>query len=271
MNRDIRFTVQIEDDVFEDVEMSSIEDSAGAQKTISVENKADSNQRQPDSHQHPEVPSRSDSKRQKIESTKGFRPQLRPAIAELQVFYDNQRDFRSIPIVKERTVIGRTTGDVTIENDRMISSQHAEIIRQHQDDRYRWRLRDLGSTNGIFINVDRAKLNEGDEILLGSHRYRLWHHDDCDYLQWIENGKIAGELVLAEDGICVGREQSTVMESFWDELLDPKHAFVQKDRRGCWSIKNLQSTNGVWYRISELPLTRKCFFQIGEQRFGFRY
>ena len=262
MNRDIRFTVQIEDDVFEDVEMD--DDPVNAlQKTIELETGAES------------VGNRSASGdaatgRRPIEATKGFRPQLRPAIAELQVFYDNQRDFQSIPIAKERTVIGRIQGDVTVGHDHMMSGTHAEIVREKRDDSYRWLLRDLNSTNGMFINIDRAKLNDGDEVLLGSHRYRLWQDEDRPCLQLIESGKIAGQLTLPEDGICVGREQADLMESFWDERLDPKHAFVKKDRHGRWTIKNLGSTNGIWYRVSELPLTRKCFFQLGEQRFGFR-
>jgi pSer/pThr/pTyr-binding forkhead associated (FHA) protein len=64
------------------------------------------------------------------------------------------------------TVLGRSReADIRIE-DANISRRHAEI--RHEDGAH-WVV-DLGSTNGIEVNgrrVDRARLSDGDRIVLG--------------------------------------------------------------------------------------------------------
>ena len=209
--------------------------------------------------------------RQPIEVTKRFRPASRPAIAQLLVFYDDQKHFDSVRMTADRTVIGRETGDVIIDYDPLVSARHAEIVREHFEDGYRWVLRDLDSTNGVFVCVDRARLKDGDQLLIGSERYGF-HVDGGQACLGLLGEKSQGqEIELPSDGFCVGREQHELLDAFWDERLDPKHAFFQPDKTGTWIVKNLQSVNGIWYRITELPLFRRCYFQLGEQRFGFRY
>ena len=209
--------------------------------------------------------------RKPIDTTKPFRPSLRPVIAQLLVYYDDQRHFDSVRLTSSRTVIGRNVGDVQIDYDPMLSSQHAEIVRETDADGCRWILRDLGSTNGVFVCVDRARLKDGDEMLLGSERYGFYVRDGDASLRLLGDKKRSQQIQLPADGFCVGREQSDMFEPFWDERLDLKHAFFQPDKTGSWTVKNLQSVNGIWFRIKELPLFRKCYFQLGEQRFGFRW
>lgn len=66
----------------------------------------------------------------------------------------------------ERTVIGRDPScDGTVGDDG-ISRHHAEVLRDGE----RYTLRDLGSTNGVFVDGDRVEeheLAEGDKVLLG--------------------------------------------------------------------------------------------------------
>ena len=70
----------------------------------------------------------------------------------------------SFDIVK-KAVIGRTSGDIVID-DPKISRKHAEIIIQNG----KVTIKDLGSTNGVIVNdvkVDESELSNLDEITLG--------------------------------------------------------------------------------------------------------
>jgi pSer/pThr/pTyr-binding forkhead associated (FHA) protein len=71
------------------------------------------------------------------------------------------------PISKTRTVIGRTGADINLE-DPEASRQHAalEIVGDVAV------LRDLGSTNGTWVELDRIEqhqLNNQQEFRIGSH------------------------------------------------------------------------------------------------------
>ena len=205
-----------------------------------------------------------------ITRTFPFRPTTRPAAARLRIYHDDQRTFETVSLRSDRTVIGRTTGDITIPHDPQISSQHLEINRQANDDRWEWHLRDLGSTNGTFISVERARLHDGDELLMGSQRYRFALDSDHARLEHLVREGYSESFELEPEGSIIGRDKSGLMASFHDKFLDPKHALIHMGRDSQWFIANTKSLNGIWYRVTELRLFRACYFQIGEQRFGFR-
>lgn len=71
------------------------------------------------------------------------------------------------PLTKVRTTLGRAGADITID-DAEASRVHAavEILGEHAI------LRDLGSTNGTFVEMDRIEqhvLNNQNEFRIGSH------------------------------------------------------------------------------------------------------
>jgi len=71
------------------------------------------------------------------------------------------------PIAKTRTVVGRSGCDINLD-DPEASRQHAalEILGETAI------LRDLGSTNGTFVDIDRIdqhQLNNQMEFRIGSH------------------------------------------------------------------------------------------------------
>ena len=71
------------------------------------------------------------------------------------------------PITKVRTTLGRSGADINLE-DPEASRQHAEvdILGDHAV------LRDLGSTNGTFVDMERIEqqvLNNQNEFRIGSH------------------------------------------------------------------------------------------------------
>jgi signal transduction histidine kinase/CheY-like chemotaxis protein len=73
----------------------------------------------------------------------------------------------------ERTSIGRDRRSDICVDDPMVSTSHAEIVR---DVTGAYRLRDLGSRRGTFVGerqVDEIELHDGDELLIGPSRMRF--------------------------------------------------------------------------------------------------
>ena len=81
---------------------------------------------------------------------------------------------RLVPLTAQRVSLGRDTGnDVVLQGDGTVSRRHAELV--HVADG--WRLHDLGSANGSYVNGERvageAPVRDADEIRLGQARLRL--------------------------------------------------------------------------------------------------
>lgn len=66
------------------------------------------------------------------------------------------------------TTIGRESANVLVIDDSFTSSNHAEIVHEGG----RWLVRDLGSTNGTFVNGRRVNgqclVDHGDRIAFGN-------------------------------------------------------------------------------------------------------
>ena len=84
---------------------------------------------------------------------------------------------QSFPLQDDRTIVGRVpTCDVVLP-DHLVSRQHAEIRRES----FGYIVRDLGSSNGTFVNGQRLSadesrpLRDGDTLRLGSSE--LQFHD----------------------------------------------------------------------------------------------
>jgi pSer/pThr/pTyr-binding forkhead associated (FHA) protein len=92
-----------------------------------------------------------------------------------------------IPLLAERLLVGRfdpETGPVDVDlssapGAEHISRQHAELYR---DTDGRWLVRDLGSTNGVFVRsssdaafgpriTEPRPLTNGDELAFGNTRF----------------------------------------------------------------------------------------------------
>ncbi len=76
-------------------------------------------------------------------------------------------------LTAETTVIGRTQGDIQLTEDQRASRRHSELLVR--DDRLH--VRDLGSTNGTFVNGRRIAEEEqvgiGDIIQVGATRFTV--------------------------------------------------------------------------------------------------
>ena len=74
------------------------------------------------------------------------------------------------PLGEAINVLGRSTGASVRLTDREVSRKHSQIDRQGDG----WILRDLGSSNGTFLNGKRilepTRLEEGDEVMIGASK-----------------------------------------------------------------------------------------------------
>lgn len=79
-----------------------------------------------------------------------------------------------VPIVRQKTRIGRKLDNDVVIQDVLVSRQHAKIV--FEDGQFT--VYDLDSTGGTFINnkkVTKAKLHNGDEINLSNVRVTFLH------------------------------------------------------------------------------------------------
>ncbi|GAB2672834.1 FHA domain-containing protein [Thalassiella azotivora] len=73
----------------------------------------------------------------------------------------------------ERTTVGRHPDSNIFLDDVTVSRKHAEFVRDGQG----FRVRDVGSLNGTYVNRDRVDdvpLRSGDEVQVG--KYRMTYH-----------------------------------------------------------------------------------------------
>ena len=87
------------------------------------------------------------------------------------VAMDGQNSGTGFRIAQERYILGRGPGVDLMLDDQAMSRQHAVI----EYDGEAFRIRDLGSTNGIAVNgrvVQVSELTGGDQIEVGSQVFR---------------------------------------------------------------------------------------------------
>lgn len=76
------------------------------------------------------------------------RPTRRPPMALLGILDDGKLEGEWLRLRAERTVLGRTEGDILIPHDGMISSRHAELTRQHASTGWRGCSRSMRAKHG---------------------------------------------------------------------------------------------------------------------------
>jgi hypothetical protein len=213
-----------------------------------------------------------------------LRPGLRPPLAVLCVLDDDQASGEFVRIRVPSLVLGRSEGGLIIPHDAEISARHAEIGRRLAGDRYRWYLRDLGSTNGTFVRTARAVLCEDQELLIGGVRFRFTCNADhrvpglraglgsssSAALIELRPDREPRRLDLGPRETWIGRDTAACRIVVDQYAVSAKHASIKTRKNGRWMIENAGSRDGVWLRINEVDLGRAAQFQCGEQRFSFR-
>lgn len=226
-----------------------------------------------------------------------YRPQIRPPTTLLGILDDGSKeDGEWIRIRSDRIVLGRTEGDVRIPHDGLVSSKHAELVRERTAQGYRWVLVDLNSTNGTFIRVSKTELRHKNEIIIGRGRYRYenpvnseptvdvpgspqvrgtvnWQGDPVSNLMpsllEILKGKDVGQRFhLNEPEFWIGRDpQVCKILRHNDNFVSPRHAKLTRDSKAVWHIETNKALNGVWLKVDRIQIPNSCQFQLGEQRF----
>ena len=87
-----------------------------------------------------------------------------------------------IPILHQRTAIGRDNTNEIILDDELVSKEHAviEVVTGKKGDQVDYIIQDLKSTNHTFVNdspIDLHKLRDGDVIRIGKSNFQFMAQD----------------------------------------------------------------------------------------------
>jgi pSer/pThr/pTyr-binding forkhead associated (FHA) protein len=206
--------------------------------------------------------------------------------------------------IRDQLDIGRTEGEVIIAEDRYLSPRHARIVRvSRPDDSARKRsapefaLVDLGSTNGIYLRLDResareTSLEDQDLFLVGQQVLKF------DIVRDAEEGLAPamqhGTLVFGTpttpryarlsqrtvEGVTrdvfhvqkaetvLGRESGDIVFTD-DPFLSRRHASIKFDHEGRrFVLADLGSSNGTFIQIrGQVTIKSGDQFRIGQQLF----
>ncbi|NLX97267.1 MAG: FHA domain-containing protein [Rhodopirellula sp.] len=231
-----------------------------------------------------------------------FRPIRRAPMALLCVVDDGGDGGEWFRIRGPEIVVGRDEGDIRIPQDNALSGRHFKLARISTNGRFTWQLTDLQSTNGTFVRVAAALLQDEQEILIGSRRFRFEapRLDRSDEMasassqgsparkttqgwQTLSASSLGPatatlvELTAGGEGRRIAlrdREQwigadggrCTVIVSD-DPFVSKQHAKLFCDDKGRWNVKDGKSRNGTWLRVQQIQIRSTAELQAGEQRF----
>jgi len=216
-------------------------------------------------------------------------------MAILEILDDGTEAGEAVRIRGSSYTIGRANGDLIIPHDDQMSGTHVRIERVFYDRKYQWILKDLDSTNGTFVRVAKATLENGELVMLGSYRYQFRasavaapQPDDSSGATrgWNtvqqSQGALTPTLVrlnsdgtempfaLGESTLLIGQSDDCQIRVKDDPALSSQHAKISRSDNGQFVVQDLGSLNGTWIAIGERRIDRAAQFQIGEQRFRLR-
>jgi pSer/pThr/pTyr-binding forkhead associated (FHA) protein len=224
-----------------------------------------------------------------------FRPALRPPTPIVTICDDGAESGETVRVRKKEFVIGRTEGDLVIPHDGQMSSRHAILKQTTANDKIRWAIVDLKSTNGTFVRVGHATLEDGSEFVIGRTRLRFenksavrsaapkaaspadqatvpWQPppsaNDAPAIVELSNEGGPRRVLLNKPEIWLGKDSSHCqMVLPADPFVSARHARIRCDDEGRWVLENNKSVNGVWLKIDQIVIKDSCRFMLGEQLF----
>lgn len=198
---------------------------------------------------------------------------------------------KSYPITDVQMDIGRTEGDIVLHDDPYVSPRHARLIYDREAGR--WMLRDLNSTNHIYLRIKKAyPLRDADLLLLGLEVLQFQIVSDAErglghatqhgtllfgspatprrarLCQRTVEGVIRDVYHLYKDETVIGRETADIVFSA-DPFLSRRHAVIRRSpSTGEYTAADLDSSNGTYVAIrGDVPLSSGDFVRIGQHLF----
>lgn len=208
---------------------------------------------------------------------------------QLVVIVEDGTEGRTYPLAGTQVDIGRTEGEIVLEDDPYVSPRHARIRRADEN----WYVRDLDSTNRVFMRIRKPyPLHDGDLILLGLEVLQFHAVNDGErghchaqqhgtllfgspatpararLCQRTVEGVVRDVYHLFRDETVVGREVGDVVFTA-DPFLSRKHAAIRRNPvTSEFSITDLDSSNGTYVALRhEVPITRGDFLRVGQHLF----
>lgn len=228
----------------------------------------------------------------RVEPARAVEPRVEPAPrarGRIVLIIEDGSEGRSFPLRGPQLDIGRSEGDVLLEDDPYVSPRHARLVERSGA----WFLVDLASTNKTFKRIRRSEvLRDGDLLLLGLEvlQFQAVSNAERGLGQATEHGtllfgspaspryaRLCQRTIegvtrdvyhVVRDETTIGREQGDLVFT-GDPFLSRRHAVLSRDAATeRFTITDLDSSNGTYLAIrDDSPLTSGDFVRIGQHLF----
>jgi pSer/pThr/pTyr-binding forkhead associated (FHA) protein len=226
---------------------------------------------------------------------------VEPSYGRIVVITKDGGEGPSYPLLAQLD-IGRSEGQVVIAEDRYLSPRHARIARRvSAGGEADFFLRDLASTNGVFMRLGNALRGDGrvevplqdqDLFLVGQQVLRFEVVKDAEdglgpatqhgtllfgtptaprlarLCQRTVEGVTRDVFHVRKTETVIGRESGDIVFTD-DPFLSRRHALVKVDRdKRQYSLADLGSSNGTFVQVrGEVSIKSGDQFRIGQQLF----
>lgn len=208
---------------------------------------------------------------------------------KLVVIVEDGSEGKTFPLSGRQIDVGRTEGDILLEDDLYVSPRHARLI-PHEG---AWILRDLGSANRVYLRIRQPHpLRDGDLLLLGLEVLQFQTVSDGErglghaiqhgtllfgspaiqrrarLCQRTVEGVVRDMYHLHRDETVIGRETGDIVFTS-DPFLSRRHAVIRRNQvSGEFTVTDLDSSNGTYIAIQEdISLVNGDFVRIGQHLF----
>jgi pSer/pThr/pTyr-binding forkhead associated (FHA) protein len=220
-------------------------------------------------------------------------PRAAPAAIEshgrLVVIVEDGSEGRSFALIGDQVDVGRTEGDILLFEDKYVSPRHGRFLRRGDG----WIVRDLGSTNGIYLRIRQPRpLRDGDLLLLGLEVLQFQTVSDAErglgpatqhgtllfgspasprrarLNQRTVEGVTRDIFHLIRDETVIGREVGDIVFTA-DPFMSRRHAAVRRDKEtDTFTISDLDSSNGTYIALREdVELVHGDYVRFGQHLF----